>query len=280
MKFSLAVIGWLLALQTASASELKQETLSAWDEYVQAANARMAERLHPDNCFLLIDEAPERARQVRSGGIVVWPADKTPQRIASGLVHDWMGAIFVPNARVQDVFSVVRDYDHYKEFYAPGVVTSQGNRHSDGRDQFSMLLTSKSGPARTALDSDYESTYFQVDSRRWYSVSYTTRVQEIEEYGQPGEHRLPLDQGHGYIWRLYSITRFKERDGGVYIEVEGIALSRDIPAAVRWVVDPIVRRFSKSSVTATLKQTQEAVGVAAATARFRPRPQPVSSDPR
>ena len=128
------------------------------------------------------------------------------------------------------------------------------------------------------MDSDYESTYFQVDSRRWYSVTSTTRVQEVEEYGQPGEHRLPAGQGHGYIWRLYSITRFKERDGGVYIEVEAIALSRDIPAAVRLFVEPIVRRFSKSSVTATLKQTQEAVGTASA--RFRPRPQPVSSDPR
>ena len=69
---------------------------------------------------------------MRGGEIVIWPVDKTPHRVASGLVHDWMGAMFIPNARLEDVFSVVRDYSRYKEFYPPGVVTSQGNRNSDG----------------------------------------------------------------------------------------------------------------------------------------------------
>ncbi len=60
--------------------------------------------------------------------------------------------------------------------------------------------------------------------------------------------------------------RFEERDGGVYVEVEAIALSRDIPAAVRWMVDPIVKRVSRSSVATSLKQTQEAAGVSYASA--------------
>ena len=33
MKLTLTLVGSLLALQTASASELKQETLNAWEEY-------------------------------------------------------------------------------------------------------------------------------------------------------------------------------------------------------------------------------------------------------
>jgi len=36
----------------------------------------------------------------------------------------------------------------------------------------------------------------------------------------PIRNKLPTDEGHGYIWRLYSLTKFEERDGGVYIEVE------------------------------------------------------------
>jgi hypothetical protein len=34
----------------------------------------------------------------------------------------------------------------------------------------------------------------------------------------------------GLIWRLYSVVRLEERDGGGYMDVEVVALSRDIPA--------------------------------------------------
>jgi hypothetical protein len=61
------------------------------------------------------------------------------------------------------------------------------------------------------------------------------------------------------IWRLYSISRFEQRDGGVYVELEAIALSRDVPGALRWVVDPIVRRTSRSSMVVSLQKTEGAV---------------------
>jgi hypothetical protein len=38
-----------------------------------------------------------------------------------------------------------------------------------------------------------------------------------------------------------------------------MVLSREIPAAMHWAVDPIVRRVSKSSLTTSLRQTQAAV---------------------
>jgi hypothetical protein len=92
-----------------------------------------------------------------------------------------------------------------------------------------------------------------------YSITHTTRVQEIEHYGQANEQELPPDQGSGYVWRLYSVARFEQRDGGTYVEVEAIALSRDIPIALRWLVNPIVRRVSKNSMLVSLQQTKEAV---------------------
>jgi len=50
-----------------------------------------------------------------------------------------------------------------------------------------------------------------------------------------------------------STARFEERDGGVYVELEAIALSRDVP--VRWIVNPIVRRVSRNSMLLSLQQT-------------------------
>jgi len=49
-------------------------------------------------------------------------------------------------------------------------------------------------------------------------------------------------------WRLVTIARYMERDGGVYLEIEAIGLSRDIPGSVRWFVEPIVRNVSRQSL--------------------------------
>jgi len=97
------------------------------------------------------------------------------------------------------------------------------------------------------------------DEHRWYAYSNTTSIREIEKFGTPEEHKLPEDEGTGLIWRLSSITRLEERDGGVYAELEAYALSRDIPAAFRLIVNPIVRRVSRDSLAVSLHQTQVAI---------------------
>ncbi len=122
-----------------------------------------------------------------------------------------------------------------------------------------MLLMNKAFFLKTALDADYESTIVRIDDRRLYSTAWTTRVQEIQEFGSPGEHRLPEGEGNGYIWKLYSVSRLQQRDGGTYVELEAIVLSREIPHAIRFVVDPIVRRVSRNSLLLSLQQTKDAV---------------------
>ena len=102
-------------------------------------------------------------------------------------------------------------------------------------------------------------------------------MQEIRHYGRHDEQELPPDQGTGYIWRLYSIARFEERDGGVYIELEAIALSRDIPVALRWMVDPIVRRVSRNTLLISLQQMEEAVRSTAGTAKRTAKPSSVAA---
>ena len=258
----LRAIGSLLLLfaLSANAAELQQKTLNAWEEYVRAANAGMQKRLAPGGRFLWLDENPDRLVKVQNGEILVAPAGThTPKRVPAGLIHDWIGAAFVPNATLDEVLAVVRDYGRYSEFYQPTVIDSKAITQKGTEDRFSMLLMNKALFSKTALDGDYESTYFQVDDHRCYSVAHTARVREIQGYGGPGQHELAENEGTGLIWRLSSITRFEERDGGVYIELEAMALSRDIPVSLRWLVDPIVRRVSRESLTTSLRQTGNAV---------------------
>jgi len=262
----LLAVALLFGKQASRANELKQEALKSWDDYVQAANSQMKDRVASDT-FLWVDEDPDRLKHVRSGKILVSPVGPhVPKPVPTGLIHDWIGAAYFPNTKLSDVLAVVRDYDDYQKYYKPSVVESKSlttpcvfSCSAGGDDRFSMLLVNQEVVAKMALASEYQACYQKLTPNRWYGVAYTTRIQEIREYGHSGENKLPPDQGSGYIWRLYSIARFEERDGGVYVEIEAMALSRDIPVAFRWVADPIVRRVSKNSLVTSLRQMQEAV---------------------
>lgn len=243
----------------AAGADLKPETVAQWMEYVKSADARRAERI-AQGAFLSSDETPGQIKKLHCGAVVIHAAGaNVPLKVESGLIHDWMGAVFIPNTKLDEVFPIVRDYDGYKNYYRPNVIDSKLIATSELQDRFAMVLMNKSVVVKAALQTEYQASYTRVDEHRWYSVADSTRIQEIVDYNTPAQHALPENHGTGLIWRIHSITRFEERDGGVYIEFEAMALSRDIPAALRWFVEPIVRRVSRSSITTSLQQTEAAV---------------------
>jgi len=249
-------LGCLVVPSLSHAAELRQDTLAHWNAYLDAARPQMTSQTP----FLWVDQKPERLQRVRDGEILVSSVGKeNPKPVPSGLIHDWVGAAFLPNVSIKDVLSAVRDYSNYKEYYKPTVVDSKLLSRYGPCEKYSMRVVNKEVVAETALDMEYETCYFKIDDRRWYSTTQTTQVQEIRHYGRQDEQELPPDHGSGYVWSLYSVARFEERDGGTYVEVEAIALSRDIPTALRWVVNPIVRRVSRNSILVSLQQTKEAI---------------------
>jgi hypothetical protein len=175
------------------------------------------------------------------------------------LIHHWIGAVFLPGAQLRDVLSVVRDYGRYKDLYAPNVVDSVLVSRSGEEDTFELRMLNNAIVAKFAVDTEFRDTFKQIDDNRWYSVSYTTRVREVENYGTPDEHEGVADKGRGLVWRVYSISRYEQRNGGVYMELEAIALSRAIPGALRWVIDPIVCRISRSAMQVSLSRVETAV---------------------
>jgi hypothetical protein len=244
----LVYLGCLVAPSLSHGAELKQDTLAYWNAYLDAALPEMTSQTP----FLWVDQKPERLQHVRDGEILVSSVGKeNPKPVASGLIHDWEGAAFLPNASIKDVLSAARDYSSYKEYYKPTVVDSRLLGSDGPCEKYSMRVVNKEVVAQTALDMEYETCYFKIDDRRWYSTTHTTRVQEIRHLGRSDEQELPPDHG--------SVARFEQRDGGTYVEVEAIALSRDVPTALRWVVNPIVRRVSRNSMLVSLQQMKEAV---------------------
>jgi len=235
----------------AGSYQLKPETLEAWQQHLAAANANMQVRAHGQ--FLWVDESENRLTRVRAGEVLVSPMEHTPRAVPAGLVHHWIGAEFIPGARVDDVIAVIRNYNRYSEFYKPSVIEAKALSQKTAEDRFYVIMFNKAMFMNHALDSEYQSHFVRVDDSKWYSVSTNTRVQEVAAEG-----RMPDGEGSGYIWRLCTISRYEERDHGVYVETEAFALSRPIPAALHWVVDPVVRKVSRSSLSTSLEQTRDA----------------------
>jgi hypothetical protein len=256
--FLAAALLILAASSTSKGAELSSKTLQAWDGYVQTQNARVAE-YSSDKPFLWTDQSPTRLRRLHKGDFLVEPFGENLHRVFQGLIHHWIGAVFLPGARLDDVFSVVRNYGRYKELYAPNIIESRLVQWTESGDTFSLRILNNAIIGKFALDIDFQGSYKQLDEHKWYGTSYSTRVREVENYGAADEQEAPADIGRGLIWRLYSISRFEQRDGGVYIELETVALSRDVPGALRWVVDPIVRRTARSSMQVSLQKTGGAV---------------------
>ena len=242
------------------AAELRPETLAAWNHYIEQAKSRMNSRLDAGRHFLWLDESPARARRVRSGEILVAPVNGSGQtNVPNGLIHDWIGAAFFPDATIEKVSSTTDEYGCYKDFYAPIVIDSRLLRR-DGRDSsFSLRLMKKAFFVVAVMDGDYKAYYVPRNEKSQYGFVWSTRIQEVVNYGQPSELKLPPGTGSGFVWRLFSISRFEERDGGVFVEMEAIALSRCVPACLGWLVNPVVKRLSQSALITSLSQTREAV---------------------
>ena len=257
----LALVAWLgFGFASAPAATLLPATCNAWDDYIDSALLQMRQRLDAGAAFLWIDEAPERLARVKMGEIVVSPVGpQNPKKVPNGLIHDWIGAVFIPGTTMDDVLHISRDYARYRDWYQPAVADSKSLDAQEDKDRYWMLLMNRSVLVRTAFETEYEVHYVRLNARRAYSIAHTTHVHEVQDYGSDEQSLLPEGTGRGIIWRLFSITRYLERDGGVYVEFEAMGLSRDIPVSVRWFVDPLVRRVARSSLATSLQQTQKAV---------------------
>jgi len=252
----LALWSCLLASATPlAATDLKPETVKAFDEYIRLKEAGLRDQLARGD-FLWADRAPERKQQLRAGKILTQPSGDNPDiEVPEGVIHDWLGAAFIPDTTVARVITVVQDYERHSQVYQPEVIGSKVISHHG--DDFKVFLRLKKKKILTiVLDTEHDVHYSRLDGKRWQTWSYSTHIAEVENPGKPGEYELPVGKDHGFLWRLNSYWRFQEREGGVYIECEAVSLSRPAPVGLRWLIDPIIRNLPRESLFNTLQATR------------------------
>ncbi len=253
-------LAWALAAPPdVATAELKRETLDDFERHIRATESRVADRLEPGRAFLWAESDPDRLRRVKSGEVVVQPVSgKGEREVKSGLIHDWIGSIFIPGATLAQALALVQNYDNHKNVYKPEVMESRTLRH-EGNDYKIYLRLMKKKVITAVLNTEHDVRYFPVSATRAHSRSYTTRIAEVADAGTASEREKPVGNDHGFLWRLYSYWRFDERDGGVFVECQAVSLTRNVPFGLGMLITPIIRELPKESLTNTLRATREAL---------------------
>jgi len=242
--------------------DLKPATAAAFERYLQGVDAAVSQRVSGAKNFLWLDDSPARRARVLKGEVV---AERTggsgPLKVPDGLVHDWIGVVFIPRVKLSQVLTFVQDYNHHKDFYGPEVVDAR-ILSRDG-EHFVIYMRLKKGKmgVEVVLNTEHDAQFFRLDQARWHSRSRTTRIAELENPGTPKEREKPVGADGGYMWGLSSYWRFVERDSGVYVECQAVSLSRGIPLGWlgRLFIGPLVNDLPKDSLMNTLTATRKGV---------------------
>lgn len=262
----IAVAVSMLSARPLMAEQLKPETVAAFDHYVELSEQRMGDEVR-SGPFLHVDGIAGKDRdavlaRLKNGEVVSDPLETLDQghkiTAPGGLIHHWIGTVFIPGATLAQTVSFLEDYDDRAKYYAPAVERSHLIEHNG--DNFKMYMRLRDKKIITiVLDTDYDITYTSVAADRTICRSVSTRVAQVENDGQKDEYLKPVGNDSGFMWRLNTYWRMQYRDGGTYVQLEAISLSRDIPTGLAWLIGPFVSKFPRESQEFTLGRTREAL---------------------
>jgi hypothetical protein len=247
--------------------KLAPSTLAAFDRYVRITNERNESELKRATNLLWVDSLPETERneayaRLRRGEVQIKQLSTLdggkPIDCPSGLIHHWVGVVFIPGVRLGNVLAILEDYDHHSTYYAPDVERSKIESR-DG-DHFVVFLRFRRRKVITVvLDTEHDVHYFHDAPGRAHSRSSAARIAEVENAGKSDEREKPPGDDGGFLWRMETWWRMQEGDGGVYVQSEAVSLTRDIPTGLGWMIGAFVTSIPKETLQFTLEATRNAV---------------------
>lgn len=246
----------IVALAAACAcAEPSPAATAAFNAYISQVEARIAQQHKSANTFL----ASEPADRLMRGELLIEqltpdPAPDTP----GAMLHDWRGTAFVAGATAVDFERVMKNFACYRQTFAPQVVKSSVLQQQG--DRFETLMRVRQKHVITVvLDTTYDVTFERPDAQRGYSISRSERISEIKSPGTSEERPLSSGEEHGFLWRLNTYWSYEERDGGLYMQIESVSLTRSIPTGLAWAIRPFVESVPRESLEFTLRATCDAL---------------------
>jgi hypothetical protein len=178
--------------------------------------------------------------------------------VPGGLVHHWVGGAFIPNVTLDAALRLSQTFSEYASIYK-SIIASEFLGREDDRFRVRLRIEERASVVTAVMDVWSTIRFVRVSDDRAYSISDATEIREVADAGRPNERLLPAGEDRGFLWGANIFTKYVEREGGVYIEVETIALSRGFPPLLGWIVEPIARRLGRKSIEGSLKEFREAL---------------------
>jgi hypothetical protein len=262
----------VLLLQTSSAGapeppRLEKATKQAFDRYVALTQARNDAELKRDSNLLWVDGLPEGPRAeayaaLKSGEVKMQKLETLDNRKSipcpGGMIHHWSGLVFIPGAKLDEVLSVLEDYDKHSVYFAPDVERSKIASRSG--DHFQVLLRFRRHKGITVvLNTEHAVDYFHDAPGKAHSRSSAVRIAEVENAGKSDEREKTPGADGGYLWRMETWWRIEESDYGVYVQSEVASLTRDIPMGLGWMIKPFITSIPRETLKFTLEAARKAV---------------------
>lgn len=226
--------------------------VAGFDQYVSRVEARLDAQHRSDGSFL----APLPAGASLAGGSIALE-QLTPdggEELPGALLHHWRGTAFVPGATAAQFEALLRDFAAYPRVFAPQV--ARASALPDG--QVKMRVVQKH-VITVVLDTTYAVSFGALDPLHRSSASTSTQVSEIANAGTPRERALAPAQAHGFLWQLNTYWSYEQRDGGLYLQIETVSLTRGIPAGLGWAVRPFIESVPRESLAFTLHAASNAL---------------------
>lgn len=234
--------------------------VSAFDAYVHAVEERLARQHRSQQGFLALtaDGAQNEIRLHRGDLTIEQLTPLGGMELPGALLHHWRGTAFVAGARAADFERMMKKFNDYPQHFSPQVLQAKVLVQQD--DRFQALLRVRQKHVLTVvLDTYCDIAFSALDAQHGYSISRSTQIDEIDAPGSPSEHVLASGEQHGFLWRLDTYWTYEERDGGLYMQVESISLTRSIPRGLGWAVGPFVESVPRESLEFTLRATCRAL---------------------
>ena len=229
----------------------------AFNAYSKTMEHRI-EQQHRSSTAFLAPTAIARDR-LRKGELILeqlTPASTV--NLPGALLHHWRGTAFAPGATASDFERLMRDFSSYPQHFAPEVLEAKVV-NEDGNHIHAWMRVRQKHVITVVMDTSYDVTFGQLDARHGYSISRSTRIDEIDSAKTKYERVLGPDEEHGFLWRLNTYWSYEERDGGLYMQIEAVSLTRSIPRGLGWVIGPYVESIPRESLEFTLRSACNAI---------------------
>ena len=231
--------------------------VAAFNSNVDALERRLAQEHQLRDTFLTL--SPATSDRLRHGELLIEPISPAASPSLPGaMLHDWRGTAFVPGVTVADFERLMKNFAAYPQYYSPQVlqakVTAQQGDHMQA-----LLRVRQKHVITVVMDTAYDVTFARLDAQHGFSLSRSTQINEIDDAGTAHERTMPAAEEHGFLWRLNTYWSYEERDGGLYMQVESVSLTRAIPIGLGWVIGPFVESVPRESLEFTLRATCNAL---------------------